>query len=235
MKFDVITIFPEMFHGPLTESILRKAAEKGLIEVAIHNLRDFAEGAHRQVDDAPFGGGGGMVFKPEPIFRAVESIRDRCPGEKTRVILLCPQGTPLDQDKVEQLAGYERIVLICGRYEGVDERVRECLADEAISVGDFVITGGELAAMMIIDATTRLLPGALGDPESPRKDSFSAGILGYPLYTRPADFRGMKVPEILLSGDHAGIERWRKEKALEATVKKRPDLIEKNGKGKDGA
>ncbi|MEW5806666.1 MAG: tRNA (guanosine(37)-N1)-methyltransferase TrmD [Acidobacteriota bacterium] len=233
MKFHVITIFPEMFQGPLTESIIRRAIGRGLITIEIHNLRDYAKGTQRQVDDTPFGGGGGMVLKPEPIFEAVEAIKVRNPDEKTKVILLCPQGRRFDQEKAEELSGYERIILICGRYEGVDERVRMHLADEELSIGDFVITGGELAAMIVIDAMARLIPGVLGDPESPRKDSFSARVLGYPLYTRPADFRGMKVPDILLSGNHSEIERWRKEKALEATIRKRPDLMEKNEKGKD--
>ena len=233
MKFDIVTIFPEMFQGPLTESIIRRAVEKKIIEIGIHDLRDFAEGVHRQVDDTPFGGGGGMVLKPEPLFKAVSSIRgDRRTGAE-RVILLSPQGERFDQRKAEELLKYERLILLCGRYEGVDERVRERLADEEISIGDFVITGGELAAMVVIDALTRLIPGVLGDLESSRKDSFAAGILGYPQYTRPAEFQGMKVPEVLLSGDHRQIDRWRKEKALENTIRKRPDLIGKNEKRKD--
>ncbi len=233
MKFDIVTIFPEMFRGPLTESIVKRAVEKRVIEIALHDLRVFAEDAHRQVDDAPFGGGGGMVFKPEPIFSAVEKIKEQQKGERSRIILLSPQGERFDQRKAEELCAYERLILLCGRYEGVDERVRQYLADEELSIGDFVLTGGELAAMVIIDSITRLLPGVIGNAESAGKDSFSAGILGYPQYTRPADFRGMTVPEILLSGNHEEIQQWRKQKAIENTLKKRPDLIGKTDTRKE--
>ncbi len=233
MRFDIVTIFPEMFRGPLTESIMKRAVEKQIIEIALHDLRDFAEGPHRQIDDAPFGGGGGMVFKPEPIFRAVEKIKEERKEERTHIILLSPQGRRFDQRKAKELLSYERLILLCGRYEGVDERVKQHCVDEEISIGDFVLTGGELAAMVIIDSITRLLPGAIGDAESAAEDSFSAGILGYPQYTRPADFRGMTVPEVLLSGNHEEIKKWRKQKAIENTLKKRPDLIEKTDKRKD--
>ena len=226
MQFDVLTIFPGMIEGPLTESILKRGRQKGLIEVRLHDLRDYARDRHRQVDDAPYGGGGGMVMIPGPIFEAVETILAKHPAQRSRSVLLSPQGTPFSQEKARRLArDCERLLLICGRYEGVDERVREFLVDEEISIGDYVLTGGELAAMVVIDSVSRLIPGVLGGERSAEEDSFSDGVLEYPQYTRPALFRGHPVPEILLSGNHAKIRRWRREMALKNTEAKRPDLI----------
>ncbi len=227
MRFDVLTIFPEIFQGPSSVGMIQKAIDKGLIEFHIHNLRDYAEGPHRQVDDTPFGGGAGMVFKPEPIFHAVETVQRSSQQSSSRVILLSPQGIPFHQKKAEELKHIEQLILICGRYEGVDERVREFLIDEEISIGDYVLMGGELAAIVVIEVITRLIPQVLGDPDSARRESFTTGKLDYPQYTRPADFRGMKVPDILLSGNHVEVERWRQEKALENTMKKRPDLLKR--------
>ncbi len=231
MRFDVLTIFPSIFQGPSSESMIKKAIEKGLIEINIHNLRDYAEGPHRQVDDAPFGGGAGMVFKPEPIFKAVEAIKSRTQGKSSRVILLSPQGARFHQKKAEDLLKYMQLILVCGRYEGVDERVREFLIDEEISIGDYILMGGELAAAVLIEVITRIIPNVLGDPCSSKRESFTTGKLDYPQYTRPADFRGMKVPQVLLSGNHAEIEKWRQAKALESTMKKRPDLLKKGTLG----
>jgi len=226
MQFDVLTLFPGMFGGPLTESILKRGQEKGLIAVRLHDLRDYAHDRHRQVDDTPFGGGGGMVLMPAPIFEAVETIQEQFPAGRSRVILLSPQGRPFDQPRARELArDFDRVVLICGRYEGVDERVREFLADEEISIGDYVLTGGELPAMVIIDAVSRQVPGVLGSPRSAEQDSFTDATLEYPQYTKPAIFRGQPVPEVLLSGNHGEIEEWRRGKALEVTEKKRPDLM----------
>jgi tRNA (guanine37-N1)-methyltransferase len=193
--------------------------------VRLHDLRQFAEGRHRKVDDVPFGGGGGMVLMPGPLFAAVEAIRERHPVPSSRTILLSPQGTPYDQEHAKRLSSCDRLILICGRYEGVDERVREGLADEEISIGDYVLTGGELPAMVLVDSLTRLLPGALGDEEAARHDSFYEGVLDHPHYTRPAEFRGRKVPEVLLSGHHEQIAAWRRARALDSTARKRPDLL----------
>jgi tRNA (guanine37-N1)-methyltransferase len=225
MDFDVITAFPAMFEGPLSHSIVRRARARGLIQVRVHDLRDFSADPHHKIDDAPYGGGGGMVLAPAPIFAAVEAIRERHPEESSRTILFCPQGARYDQVQARRLAGYRRVILICGRYEGVDERVRLHLADEEISIGDYVLTGGEIPAMVLVDSLARLVPGALGDEEAARNDSFSADGLEHPHYTRPADFRGWKVPEILLSGNHQAIAAWRRARALEATARKRPDLL----------
>ncbi|HHS97304.1 MAG TPA: tRNA (guanosine(37)-N1)-methyltransferase TrmD [Chloroflexi bacterium] len=225
MRFDVVTLFPGMFAGPLEESIIKRARERGIVSIYLHNLRDYATDRHHTTDDTPYGGGGGMVMKPEPIFAAVESILG---GEEgVPVILLTPQGRLFTQEVAAELARYPRLVLICGRYEGVDERVREHLATDEISIGDYVLSGGELAAMVIIDAVTRLLPGALGDPGAVFEDSHARGLLEYPHYTRPAVFRGWEVPEVLRSGDHAAIARWRREQALRRTWERRPDLLEK--------
>lgn len=220
MKIDVLTLFPEMFAGPLDVSIVRRARTTGLLELRIHNLREFTHDRHQTVDDRPFGGGPGMVLKPEPIFEAVERLADA----QTRVILTAPTGRPFTQAIARELAGYAHLLFICGSYEGVDERVREALAHDELSIGDYVLTNGGLAAMAIIDAVTRLLPGALGDEESAAQESFSQGLLEYPHYTRPAEFRGMKVPEVLLSGHHAEIEKWRAEQAKARTKARRPDL-----------
>lgn len=222
MKIDVLTLFPGMFAGPLDESIIKRAREKGILELGIHNLRDWTHDRHRTVDDKPFGGGPGMLLKPEPIFEAVEQLGN----ERTKVILLSPSGRPFKQAMARELAKEVHLLLVTGHYEGFDERVREHLADDEISIGDFVLTNGALPAMVVIDAVTRLLPGVLGDDESSRDESFSHGLLEYPHYTRPADFRGMKVPEMLLSGHHAEIAKWRAEQAKLRTREKRPDLLE---------
>jgi tRNA (guanine37-N1)-methyltransferase len=221
MKIDVLTLFPGMFAGPLDESIVKRARQRGLLELAIYNLRDWTHDAHKTVDDRPFGGGPGMVLKPEPIFEALEKLAT---GE-TRVLLMSPAGRKFDQALARELAQEKHLLLVSGSYEGVDERVMETLVDDEVSIGDFVLTNGALPAMLIVDAVTRLLPGALGDEESAADESFSHGLLEYPHYTRPAEFRGMKVPEILLSGHHAEIERWRKEQAKSRTRKRRPDLL----------
>lgn len=222
MKIDVLTLFPGMFAGPLDESIVKRARDKGHLQLAIHNLRDYTHDRHKTVDDNPFGGGPGMLLKPEPIFEAVEALAN----EQTKVILLGPAGRKFDQSIARELAQAEHVVLICGSYEGFDERIREHLADDELSIGDYVLTNGALPAMVIVDTVTRLLPGVLGDDESSREESFSAGLLEYPHYTRPADFRGMKVPEILLSGNHAEIAKWRLEQAKIRTRERRPDLLE---------
>ena len=225
MEFDVVTAFPGIVEGPLAFSILKRARDSGLISVRVHDLRDFTSDRHHKVDDTPYGGGGGMVLMPAPLFAAVEAIRERHPVTRTRTILLCPQGVPFDQDAARRLSECDRLILLCGRYEGVDDRVRTHLADESISIGDYVLTGGEIPALVMIDAITRLIPGALGDEQAASRDSFSDGTLDHPQYTRPADFRGHKVPDVLLSGDHARIEAWRREMALERTAQQRPDLI----------
>ena len=225
MKIDVLTLFPAMFAGPLDESIVKRARAEGLLDLAVHNLRDYAHDRHRTVDDKPFGGGPGMLLKPEPIFEAVEKLS----REKTRLILLTPAGRKFNHAIARELARQEHLLLVCGSYEGFDERVREALANDELSIGDYVLTNGALPAMVIIDAVTRLLPGALGDDQSSHDESFSCGLLEYPQYTRPAEFRGMKVPEVLLSGNHAEIEKWRLEQAKHRTKERRRDLLEQNG------
>jgi tRNA (guanine37-N1)-methyltransferase len=221
MKIDVLTLFPAMFAGPLDESIVKRARQAGVLELHIHNLRDYAHDRHKTVDDRPFGGGPGMLLKPEPIFEAIETLA----REKTRVILLSPAGRVFNQAIARELALLDDLLLVSGHYEGFDERVREQLADDELSIGDFVLTNGALPAMVIIDTVTRLLPGALGDEESAEEESFSHGLLEYPQYTRPAEFRGMKVPEVLLSGHHAEIARWRTEQSRRRTAERRPDLL----------
>jgi tRNA (guanine37-N1)-methyltransferase len=221
MKIAVLTLFPGMFAGPLDESIVKRAREAGLLELALHNLRDYAHDRHRTVDDRPFGGGPGMLLKPEPLFEAVEKLA----RETTRVILLSPAGRTFNQAIARELAQLDDLLLISGHYEGFDERVREHLADDELSIGDYVLTNGALPAMVIVDAVTRLLPGALGDDTSSHEESFSHRLLEYPQYTRPADFRGMKVPEVLLSGNHAEIAKWRAEQASARTKERRPDLL----------
>ena len=220
MKFDVLTIVPELFTGPLDASIVNRAREKKLLNLRVINLRDYTHDRHKTVDDKPFGGGPGMLLKPEPIFEAVENLAT----EKTRVILLTPSGRKFGQQIARELSQQEHLLFICGSYEGFDERVRT-LAHDELSIGDYVLTNGALPAMVIIDAVTRLLPGVLGDDESSHDESFSHDLLEYPHYTRPADFRGMKVPEILLSGNHAEIEKWRREQAKARTKERRPDLL----------
>ena len=256
MKIDILTIFPDFFRGPLDYGIVRRARETGLVEVSIHDLRNFTKDKHRTVDDRPFGGGEGMVLKPEPIFECLESLGGLAGrservvgGAKQSVILLSAQGSKLDQGLAAELSALERIVLICGRYEGVDERVSEHLADREVSIGDYVLSGGELGAAVIVDTVTRLIPGAVGNEASTRQESFtedgfagrnaratldspsstcvSGGLLDYPHYTRPADFRGMAVPEVLVNGNHDQIRRWRRRSALAKTLRNRPDLIER--------
>ena len=226
MRFDILTLFPRIFEGPFRESIVAKAIEAELVTVVVHNLRDYATDKHRTTDDLPYGGGGGMVMKPEPIFRAVETVL----GEErpsTRVILLSPQGRLFTQELAWELAAQKRILLICGRYEGVDERVRQHLVDDEISIGDYVLTGGEIPAMVVVDSVIRLLPGVLGDPGAAMKNSHARGLLEHPQYTRPAVFRGYPVPDLLLSGDHAKIARWRRRESLRRTFERRPDLLKK--------
>ncbi len=223
MRFDIITIFPEMFAGVFSGGIIKKALEREMVRIAVHDLRDFTEDKHRQVDDRPFGGLEGMVLKPEPIFRAVEAVRE---DETSRVYLLSPQGRPLNSALAKELASERQVILICGRYEGVDERVVEHLVDGEISIGDYVLTGGEPAAVVVVDAASRFVPGVVGKEGSVRNDSFAEGILDFPQYTRPREFRGLEVPQVLFSGDHKKIERWRRKKALEKTVRQRPDLVE---------
>jgi tRNA (guanine37-N1)-methyltransferase len=221
MKIDVLTLFPAMFTGPLDESIIARARRAGLLQLSIHNLRDYTHDRHKTVDDRPFGGGPGMLLKPEPIFEAVEKLA----GQDTRVILLSPAGRTFNQAIARQLAQMNDLLLITGHYEGFDERIREQLADDELSIGDYVLTNGALPAMVVIDAVARLLPGALGDDESTHEESFSHGLLEYPQYTRPAEFCGMKVPEVLLSGNHAQIAKWRAEQAQARTEERRPDLL----------
>lgn len=233
MQFEVFTLLPEVFPPYLESSILKRAIQRGLIGVRIHNIRDYTHDKHHITDDTPYGGGGGMVMKPEPIFEAIESVlgltaphSPPTTGSNTPIILLSPQGRVFNQRIAKELSGHERIALLCGRYEGVDERVREHLVTDEISIGDYVLTGGELPALILIDAVSRLLPGVLGDPTGAEDDSHSMGLLEYPHYTKPAEFRGWKVPDVLLSGDHAKIEKWRREQALLHTFNKRPDMLE---------
>ena len=221
MKIDVLTLFPAMFTGPLDESIVKRARDTGLLDLKIHNLRDWTHDRHRTVDDKPFGGGPGMLLKVEPLFEAIESLQ----REKTKVILLSPSGRKFDQSIARELAESEDLLLVCGSYEGFDERVRETLADDELSIGDYVLTNGALPAMVVIDAVARLLPKVLGDDESSHDESFSHGLLEYPQWTRPAEFRGMKVPDVLVSGNHAEIEKWRREQAKLRTKERRPDLM----------
>jgi tRNA (guanine37-N1)-methyltransferase len=223
MEFDVFTLLPEVFPPYLESSILQRARQRGLITVRVHNLRDWGVGRHHVTDDEPYGGGGGMVMKPEPIFAAVEAVLGVPPA--CPVILLTPQGRLFTQKLALELAAQPRLALICGRYEGVDERVRQYLVTDEISIGDYVLTGGELPALVLIDAVSRLLPGVLGDEDGAQDDSHASGLLEYPHYTRPAEFRGWRVPEVLLSGDHARIARWRREQSLRRTVQRRPDLL----------
>jgi tRNA (guanine37-N1)-methyltransferase len=230
MKIDILTIFPNTFEPILNESIIKRAKDKGLVDISVHNIRDYSDDKHRKVDDRPFGGGPGMVFKPQPIFDAVKQLKTESRGQKTEVILLSPQGKTLNQKLAQKLSKDKHLILICGHYEGIDERVRLKLVDEEISIGDYVLTGGELPAMVLVDALVRLVKGVLGDEDSSKSDSFCDGLLEYPHYTRPANYKGMKVPEVLLSGDHEKIAKWRKEQSLKVTKKKRPELL-KNKKG----
>jgi tRNA (guanine37-N1)-methyltransferase len=232
MRFDILTLFPGLFGGVFEESIVKRAVESGLVTIALHNIRDYTTDKHHITDDEPYAGGGGMVMKVEPIFRAVEAVlgEQGLPAGKdspTQIILLTPAGRLFNQAVARELAGRERLLLICGRYEGVDERVRDHLVTDEISVGDYVLSGGEIPAMVIVEAVTRLLPGALGDPLATAQDSHSQGLLEHPHYTRPAEFRGWAVPEILLSGHHAEVARWRRQQSLLRTAQRRPDLLAK--------
>jgi tRNA (guanine37-N1)-methyltransferase len=224
VQFDIITLFPSMFESPLSEGIISKAQKKGLIDIRVHDLREYTEDRHRTADDTPYGGGAGMVMKAEPIVRAIEAIR--LPIENTRTVFLTPQGVLLKQEKAKKLSTYSQVLILCGRYEGIDERVLSFI-DEEISIGDFVLTGGEIAAMAVLDVVARLVPGVVGDAASVSEDTFSNSLLKYPQYTRPDNFRGLCVPEVLLSGDHKKISEWRSLESLKRTLKRRPDLIEK--------
>jgi tRNA (guanine37-N1)-methyltransferase len=224
----VVTIFPEAFPGPLAVGVLGKALERGLVRLNVRDLREWADPPHRQVDDAPFGGGAGMVLKPEPLFRAVRALRDEAPEARTRVVLLDPGGRRFTQEVARELLAEERVLLLCGRYEGVDERVRQRIVDDELSIGDYVLTGGEVAAMVVVEATARLIPGVVGEPDSVAHESFERPGLDCPCYTRPAEYDGLAVPEILRSGDHARIAEWRRSAALERTRRSRPDLMEES-------
>ena len=224
IRFDVLSIFPEMLVSPLSFSLLKKAQEKGLVEVSLHDIRDWAEDKHKMTDDAPYGSGCGMVMKVEPVEKALTAIKN--PEKETLVVLMTPQGETLNQEIAKELAEKEQVIIICGRYEGVDERIREHLTDREISIGDYILTGGELSALVLIDAVSRFIPGVLGNSESALSESFSHGFLEYPQYTRPAEYKGWKVPQVLVSGNHAEIERWRRYESLKRTYKRRPDLLE---------
>ena len=224
MRIDILTLFPEMFTGPLSESMIKRARERGLVDLRVHDIRDYTRDKHRTADDRPFGGGPGMVLKPEPIFECVEAAVPK----GTPLVYMTPQGRPLTQAKVAELAARESFAVLCGHYEGVDERVREALVTEEISIGDYVLTGGELPAMVLVDAVVRLVPGVLGDEESARQESFAGGVLDCPHYTRPEVYRGMAVPDVLLSGHHGEIARWRREQAEARTRERRPDLADQD-------
>jgi tRNA (guanine37-N1)-methyltransferase len=226
IKFDVLSIFPEMFESPLNFSLLKKAQEKGLLNICLHDIRTWADDKHKMTDDAPYGGGCGMIMKVEPVEKALAAIR-RSPENDSLVVLMTPQGETFDQKIAAQLAEKKQIIIICGRYEGVDERIREHLVDREISIGDYILTGGELAALVLIDAVSRLIPDVLGNPESTIGESFSHNLLEYPQYTRPAEYKGWVVPEVLFSGNHAQIELWHKRESLKRTYQRRPDLLKK--------
>ncbi|MGC8861952.1 MAG: tRNA (guanosine(37)-N1)-methyltransferase TrmD [Armatimonadota bacterium] len=226
MRIDILTTFPQIIEAVARESILGKARERGVIQVQAVNLRDYAEDKHRSTDDEPYGGGPGMVMKCEPVFRAAEALAARSGPGRPRIILMTPQGRLLSQRLAEELAGESHLIIICGRYEGVDERIREHLATDEISIGDYILAGGELAALVLLEVVTRLVPGVLGDECSSQTESFSCGLLEYAQYTRPADFRGYRVPQVLLSGNHAEIEKWRRQNAIERTLARRPDLLD---------
>jgi len=232
MQFEVFTLLPEVFPPYLERSILQRARQRGLVSINVHNIRDYTHDRHHVTDDTPYGGGGGMVMKPEPVFEAVESVlgldaHHSGPNPDCPVIMLTPQGRVFSQSIAEELSRFERIALICGRYEGIDERIREHLVTDEISIGDYVLTGGELPALIVIDAVSRLIPGVLGDPDGANDDSHASGLLEYPHFTRPPEFRGWKVPEVLLSGDHARVAKWRREQSLLRTLARRPEMLEK--------
>ncbi len=238
MQFDVFTLLPEVFPSYLETSILKRACDRGLIDVRVHNIRDYTHDKHHVTDDTPYGGGGGMVMKPEPVFEALETVlgltsteesnqTPPAPASNIPIILLTPQGRVFNQSIAKELSAYPHIALVCGRYEGIDERIREHLVTDEISIGDYVLTGGEIPALILIDAISRMLPNVLGDPTGAEDDSHAMGLLEYPHYTRPPEFRGWKAPDVLLSGDHAKIDKWRRQQALERTFRKRPDMLEK--------
>ena len=233
MRIDILSLFPKMFDGPFGESIVKRAVDAGLVNIFVHNFREFAHDRHNTVDDYSFGGGEGMVLKPEPLFEAVESIKGSLGGSAGPVVLLTPQGRLFCHEIARELSKQQNLILICGHYEGVDERVREHLVTDEISIGEYVITGGELAAMVVVDAVVRLLPGALGSEQAAGEDSYAKGFLEYPQYTRPRVYRGWEVPEVLLSGNHQEIARWRREQAVERTLLRRPDLLAKASLSKE--
>lgn len=225
MKIDIISLFPEMFDGPLGHSIIKRARDAQLLDIHVTNPRDFALDKHKIVDDSPFGGGSGMVMKPDPLFYAVEHCKMLAPGANRRILLTSPSGAKYNQQKAKELARYDQVIILCGHYEGIDDRIREHVIDESISIGDYVLTGGELPAMVIVDSVARMLPGVLGAEDAAQHDSFYNGLLEYPQYTRPRVFQGWEVPEVLLSGDHAKIDRWRRKQSLRVTLERRPDLL----------
>ena len=233
LRFDIVSIFPGMFESPFADSIIQRAWEEGLLDLRVHDLRDYSLNKHRKVDDTPFGGGVGMVMNVEPIARVIAAIKKEVP--ETRTILLSPGGRPFDQEKAWELSRLPSLTLICGRYEGIDERVRLHFVDEEISIGDYILTGGEIPAMVLVEAISRLVPGVLGDPESIVEESFAGDLLEYPQYTRPRDYQGFKVPEILVSGDHKKIRDWQKAEALKKTARVRPDLLKKNKRQDKGS
>ena len=226
MRFDIFTLFPNMFGGVFDDSILQRARETGRVEIFLHNIRDYAHDKHHITDETAYGGGGGMVMKPEPIFQAVETVLGNNAAPRVPLILLTPQGRVFNTDIAREFSQLPRLALLCGRYEGIDERVRALVTDE-ISIGDYVLTGGEIPAMVLVDAVSRFLPGVVGDPTAPHQDSHATGLLEHPHYTRPVEFRGMRVPDILLSGHHAQIERWRRHESLKRTLERRPDLLQR--------
>lgn len=227
LRVDILTVFPEMFDGPFSSSIVGRAREASLVDIRVRNIRDFTTDRHRVTDDTPYGGGGGMVMKVEPVVQAVESIVDETAGScQSLVVELTPQGRPYDQDTARRYAGLDHLILLCGHYEGMDDRVRQLVVDEEVSLGDYVLTGGEIPAMAVVDSVVRMIPGTVGNPESVRNESFWAGVLDFPHYTRPEEYRGLRVPEVLLSGHHAEIDKWRRRKALERTLDRRPDLLD---------
>lgn len=225
MRIDILSLFPEMFDGPFGHSIVKRAIDNNILDISVTNFRDFAYDKHKQVDDSPFGGGSGMVLKPEPLFRAVDHIKQTTDYQERHVLLMCPSGKPFTQAKARELAGYQQLIFICGHYEGFDARIADTLADESLSIGDYVLTGGELPAMVMVDAVARMLPGVLGSADSAPTDSFYGGLLEHPQYTRPREYEGLEVPEVLLSGDHARIRAWRREQSLRITLRQRPDLL----------
>jgi len=233
MTIDIISIFPGMFEGPFRESIIRRAQERRLVQIWVHDLRDYADGKHQQVDDYPFGGGPGMILKPEPLFRALRSLIERYGSESPWIVYPTPQGTPFRQRDARALSQKHHLIFLCGHYKGVDQRVRDRFVDQEISVGDYVLSGGELPVMMIVDSLVRLLPGAIGDSDSSDTDSFEHGILDCPYYTRPEELEEMRVPDVLISGHHSNIERWKREQALRITRERRPDLLSKTDSTSD--